>query len=383
MLQIDDILDERFYLSGECFTKGFVPLAVAPKGTRPPHKVPARQPAQTPTPTAQAAATATAVRPAFKPLQPTMAEQALATLRAPVQNGAFYSAKPAPPAGHAAGGPGPGHKPVAPRHDPAAPNAVVMARPNASALAIQRKHKAQVVDVVIDPILARALRPHQVDGVRFMYEAVMGMRSEGQGCILADEMGLGKTIQAITLIYTLLKQSAFAAPRQAIARAVIVCPVTLCQNWKNEITKWLGRDRIQVSIGDNEKIVEQWRWNKHAQVLILGYERLTGLTKLLTSQASSAPVGLIICDEGHRLKSKQSQINKALNAFTNCKMRVILSGTPVQNNLSEFHTMVGKFEPTRDLVVSRVSADVRLSDQTGFALECWMITRLSKTVSQL
>jgi hypothetical protein len=46
-----------------------------------------------------------------------------------------------------------------------------------------------VIPVVIDPILARHLRPHQVDGVKFLYECVMGLRKhEGQGCILADEM---------------------------------------------------------------------------------------------------------------------------------------------------------------------------------------------------
>jgi DNA repair and recombination protein RAD54B len=45
------------------------------------------------------------------------------------------------------------------------------------------------VPVVLDPILARKLRPHQIEGVSFLYECVMGLRKhEGQGCILADEM---------------------------------------------------------------------------------------------------------------------------------------------------------------------------------------------------
>lgn len=73
--------------------------------------------------------------------------------------------------------------------------------------------------VVIDPILARRLRPHQIEGVQFLYECVMGLRKHrGQGCILADEMfvscfcsrvktgslifrrGLGKTLQVGNLI---------------------------------------------------------------------------------------------------------------------------------------------------------------------------------------
>lgn len=65
----------------------------------------------------------------------------------------------------------------------------------------------QLVHVVIDPILTNVLRPHQREGVKFMYECVTGKRIEdAYGCIMADEMGLGKTLQCITLLWTLLKQ---------------------------------------------------------------------------------------------------------------------------------------------------------------------------------
>lgn len=61
---------------------------------------------------------------------------------------------------------------------------------------------------MVDPLLCKCLRPHQRAGVQFMFDCTMGMRSgfAGNGCILADGMGLGKTIQAITLVWTLLKQ---------------------------------------------------------------------------------------------------------------------------------------------------------------------------------
>ncbi|EGG05553.1 uncharacterized protein MELLADRAFT_52770 [Melampsora larici-populina 98AG31] len=85
-----------------------------------------------------------------------------------------------------------------------------------------------VVDVVVDPLISRFLRPHQVDGVKFMYECTMGMRGhEAQGCILADEMGLGKSIQAIALLWTLLRQNPLGGQGPVIQRAMIVCPVTL------------------------------------------------------------------------------------------------------------------------------------------------------------
>lgn len=81
------------------------------------------------------------------------------------------------------------------------------------------------------------------------------------------------------------------------------------------------------------------------------------------------PIGLLICDEGdeqsrvllnccqthisfrtgHTLKSASTKTTKALHGI-NCKRRVILSGTPIQNNLSEYHTMVGEFRASSDLV---------------------------------
>lgn len=71
-----------------------------------------------------------------------------------------------------------------PRHDPNAPNAIVMKRPKS---ALKGK---QIVDVVVDPLLTQHLREHQREGVKFMYECVMGMRDfDGEGAVLADEMG--------------------------------------------------------------------------------------------------------------------------------------------------------------------------------------------------
>lgn len=94
------------------------------------------------------------------------------------------------------------------------------------------------VPVVIDPRLAKVLRPHQVEGVKFLYRATTGMIDpNAQGCIMADEMGLGKTLQCITLMWTLLKQSPDAG-KPTIQKAVIACPSSLVRNWANELGVW-------------------------------------------------------------------------------------------------------------------------------------------------
>jgi DNA repair and recombination RAD54-like protein len=113
------------------------------------------------------------------------------------------------------------------------------------------------VEVVIDPILAKVLRPHQKEGVKFLYECTTGRKSEGAfGCIMADEMGLGKTLQCITLLWTLLRQSEIPG-KPTIEKAIIACPSSLVKNWANELEKWLGQGRVRPYSCDNKGTKEQ------------------------------------------------------------------------------------------------------------------------------
>ncbi|KAM9761510.1 DNA repair and recombination protein RAD54-like [Menidia menidia] len=113
-------------------------------------------------------------------------------------------------------------------HDPFAEDALVLYAPPAlSAHELLTADKEKLpVHVVVDPILGKVLRPHQREGVRFLWECgvrflwecVTGRRLPGaHGCIMADDMGLGKTLQAL-----------------------VVAPSSLVRNWHQEIRKWLG-----------------------------------------------------------------------------------------------------------------------------------------------
>ncbi|OAX85074.1 hypothetical protein ACJ72_00546 [Emergomyces africanus] len=224
-----------------------------------------------------------------------------------------------------------------PRHDPTTPGAVIMKRPTSVP-----KGK-QIVDVVIDPLLGKHLREHQREGVKFLYECVMGMRSfNGEGAILADEMGLGKTLQTIALIWTLLKQNPIYEAQPVIKKALIVCPVTLIDNWKKEFRKWLGNERIGVFVADAKRTrLTDFTMGKSYSVMIIGYERLRTVQEELSKGAG---IDIVIADEGHRMRTVQNKSAQAIQSL-NTSRRIILSGTPIQNDLTEFFAMVDFVNP--------------------------------------
>ncbi|KAK7204212.1 SNF2 family N-terminal domain-containing protein [Myxozyma melibiosi] len=224
-----------------------------------------------------------------------------------------------------------------PRHDPSRPNALVMPRPRT------KSTLAQIVDVVVDPHISQYLRAHQREGVTFLYECVMGMRPSGLGALLADEMGLGKTLMTIALIWTLLKQNPAAGEVGGIARKVmIVCPVTLIGNWKREFRKWLGRERVAIFTLDDKskKNVRDFARGRVYQVLLIGYERL----QKIQAELKGVKFDLMVCDEGHRLKSWTNKTAQALRSV-NCLRRILLTGTPIQNDLGEFYSMIDFVNP--------------------------------------
>lgn len=171
------------------------------------------------------------------------------------------------------------------------------------------------------------------------------------GAILADSMGLGKTIQIVSLIWILLKQNPSPGPQPFqqpkknhkapivsfhdgfVKKVVIICPVSLVTNWQREVQKWLGDSRLSpiIAMGTRDAVLTNIKRfvNDAFRCIILSYETFTTNAKLFTKSCD-----LLICDEGHRLKNMKNNTYKALNSF-HCSKKILLTGTPIQNSLTE------------------------------------------------
>ena len=160
------------------------------------------------------------------------------------------------------------------------------------------------------------LRPYQVVGynwLRFLYEHKLG-------ACLADDMGLGKTLQTITFLQSIYDQ---------LERVLIVCPVTILLNWEKEIQKFSQMDMHIYHGGSRE-------FPHDKKIILTSY----GVMKK-ESEAVFANINfdILVLDEVQHLKNVRS-----LGAFSarkiNADFRVCLTGTPVENDLSEFYNIL-------------------------------------------
>ncbi|XP_077532436.1 DNA repair and recombination protein RAD54B-like isoform X2 [Haemaphysalis longicornis] len=221
------------------------------------------------------------------------------------------------------------------------PNSFVMPHPSDIH---QWKHNRQglpVTNVIVEESLARCLRPHQREGIIFLYECITQMRCfDGCGAILADEMGLGKTLQCIALVWTLLRQGPYGG-QPFLRKVIIVTPSSLVKNWQKEFKKWLPNRNLRVyHVDQNNKIDVYLKQPASFPVLILSYE----MYMRVGSSLAAVNFDLLICDEAHRLKNANIKTTESLQNLETLR-RILLTGTPVQNDLQEFFSLVDFCNP--------------------------------------
>ena len=169
------------------------------------------------------------------------------------------------------------------------------------------------------PALRGALRPYQRDGVAWLW---LLLRLGLGGC-LADDMGLGKTIQVIALLLLLRKHD--AGPH------LIVLPASLLGNWRAELGRFAPDLRVHVahrSAGDVDAPP-----SAPIDVVLTTYATL-----LRQEWMREREWGLVVLDEAQAIKNAQAQQTRAVKAL-HSRHRLILTGTPVENSLTDLWSL--------------------------------------------
>ncbi|EIE77396.1 hypothetical protein RO3G_02100 [Rhizopus delemar RA 99-880] len=178
------------------------------------------------------------------------------------------------------------------------------------------------------------LKEYQVKGLQWMV-SLYNNRLNG---ILADEMGLGKTIQTISLITYLIERKKQNGP------FLIIVPLSTLTNWALEFEKWAPSVITVVYKGppDVRKDIQK-RQIKHRdfQVLITTFDYIIKDRPVLCKIKWQ----YMIIDEGHRMKNTQSKLTLVLRQYYSARYRLILTGTPLQNNLPELWALLNFILP--------------------------------------
>ncbi|KAG9292072.1 hypothetical protein G9A89_017972 [Geosiphon pyriformis] len=173
------------------------------------------------------------------------------------------------------------------------------------------------------------LKEYQVKGLQWMV-SLYNNRLNG---ILADEMGLGKTIQTISLIAYLIERKKQNGP------FLIIVPLSTLTNWTMEFEKWAPTIVKCVYKGvphARKEIEKAYIRHSNFQVLLTTYEYSIKDKSVL----SKIRWVYMIIDEGHRMKNTNSKLSMILTNNYQSRYRLILTGTPLQNNLPELWSLL-------------------------------------------
>ncbi|MBC5709657.1 SNF2 helicase associated domain-containing protein [Hungatella sp. L12] len=165
------------------------------------------------------------------------------------------------------------------------------------------------------------LRPYQKFGFRWL----MTLGAMGFGGILADDMGLGKTVQAIAYLVAVKENYEGDTPR----RSLIICPASLVYNWESEIHRFAPGLTVETVVGGAGSRKEKIRKSR-ADILLTSYD----LLKRDVEAYQEALFDTVFVDEAQNIKNHGTQTAKAVKAL-GCARRFALTGTPIENSLSE------------------------------------------------
>ncbi len=172
------------------------------------------------------------------------------------------------------------------------------------------------------------LKDYQLKGLQWM----TSLYNNHLNGILADEMGLGKTIQTISLISHLMERKNQNGP------FLVIVPLSTMTNWGLEFEKWAPSIiKVEYKGAPNQrKTIQQQIKHGKFNVMLTTYEYIIKDRSFL----SKIKWLYMIIDEGHRMKNSHSKLTLVLTQHYSARFRLILTGTPLQNNLPELWALL-------------------------------------------
>ncbi|KAL4909462.1 hypothetical protein BDW74DRAFT_81446 [Aspergillus multicolor] len=221
------------------------------------------------------------------------------------------------------------------------PNKSTMDTMDDSELNFQNPTSLGDIEISQPTMLTAKLKEYQLKGLNWL----VNLYEQGINGILADEMGLGKTIQSISVMAYLAEVHNIWGP------FLVIAPASTLHNWQQEITKFVPNIKVLPYWGNSKdrKILRKFWDRKHItytkesefHVLVTSYQ----LVVLDSQYFQKVKWQYMILDEAQAIKSSQSSRWKSLLGF-HCRNRLLLTGTPIQNNMQELWALLHFIMPT-------------------------------------
>ncbi len=184
-------------------------------------------------------------------------------------------------------------------------------------------------DFEVPTSLNSIMRNYQVHGFKWMKT----LEQYGFGGILADDMGLGKTVQMISVLLA-------AKESGQLGTALIVSPASLVYNWKEEFVKFAPTLNVTLVVGNQDERAEIIKTYQNSDVLVTSYD----LLKRDIAEYEDGKFTYEVLDEAQYIKNHSTAAAKTVKLI-NSKYRYALTGTPIENRLSELWSIFDYLMP--------------------------------------
>ena len=212
------------------------------------------------------------------------------------------------------------------------------------------------------------IRPYQLEGLNF----ISNLWYHRRNALLADEMGLGKTLQSSVFLAYLSKKQHINGP------FLIAVPLSTISHWERETAEWTDLKTLSFyGIKERRNLIKMYEFFypktriPKFDILITTYEYILKELRLISEIHWQA----IIIDEAHRLKNHESKLNIAFSEV-HTEFKLLLSGTPLQNNTEELWSILNFLDP------DEFSSLSEFQDSYGELTDADQITDLRKVLSK-